>query len=88
MAGIQASLQLASPDRKIYLVEKTPLLGGLVTNFEKNFLSMKPLSNTVNEKIKEINSNENISKINLFFSTCSGMSSGRVKCVGKTKETN
>ena len=60
IAGIEASLQLASPERKIYLVEKSPELGGLVTNFEKNFLSMKPLSETINKKIEQINTNENI----------------------------
>jgi len=60
IAGIEASLQLASPERKVYLVEKTPELGGLVTNFEKNFLSMKSLSEIINSKIEEINTNENI----------------------------
>ena len=60
IAGIEASLQLASPDRKVYLVEKASSLGGLVTNFEKNFLSMKPLSKVINDKIEEINTNENI----------------------------
>ena len=60
IAGIEASLQLASPKRRVYLVEKTPSLGGLITNFEKNFLGMKSVSNIINEKIQEINANENI----------------------------
>jgi len=60
IAGIEASLQLASPERKIYLVEKSPSLGGLITNFEKNFLTMKPFSNIINSKIDDINTNENI----------------------------
>jgi len=60
IAGIQASLQLARPNRKVYLVEKAPELGGLATNFEKNFLSMKPLQEIINGKIEEINTNENI----------------------------
>ena len=60
IAGIEASLQLASPERKIYLVEKSSSLGGLVTNFEKSFQSMKPMSEFVNNKIEKINTNENI----------------------------
>jgi len=60
IAGIEASLQLARPDRKVYLVEKTSSLGGLVKNFEKTFLGMKPVSDIVNEKIHEIEKNENI----------------------------
>ena len=60
IAGIEASLQLASPNRKVYLVEKSAEIGGLVTNFEKNFLSMKQLSGTIDGKIEKINTNENI----------------------------
>ena len=60
IAGIEASLQLASPDRKVYLIEKNPSLGGLVKNFDKTFLGMKPAEEIIKEKIKQINSNENI----------------------------
>jgi len=60
IAGIEASIQLASPKRKVYLVEKTSSLGGLITNFEKNFQGMKLASNIIKEKIQEINTNENI----------------------------
>lgn len=60
IAGIEASLQLASSDRKVYLVEKTSSLGGLITNFEKSFHGMKSTSDLINEKIQEINNNENI----------------------------
>ena len=60
ISGIEASLQLASSDRKIYLIEKTPILGGLITNFEKNFDSMKPISKFLNDKIEKIEKNENI----------------------------
>ena len=60
IAGMEVSLQLASPNRKVYLVEKTSSLGGLITNFEKTFLDMKLVSNIIKEKISEINNNENI----------------------------
>jgi heterodisulfide reductase subunit A len=60
IAGIEASLHLASPQRKVYLIEKSSELGGLVKNFEKNFLSMKPLSEIISKKIEKINTNEYI----------------------------
>ena len=60
IAGIEASLQLASPNRKVYLVEKTSSLGGLIKNFEKTYQGMKLASNIIKEKIEKINTNENI----------------------------
>jgi len=60
VAGIEASLQLASSDRKIYLVEKNSSLGGLITNFEKTFPNMKPTSDIIKQKIQDIAENENI----------------------------
>lgn len=60
IAGIETSLQLASPDRKIYLVEKSSSLGGLATNFEKIYPSMELGSNIVKQKIQDVNRNENI----------------------------
>jgi len=60
IAGIEASLQLASSDRKIYLVEKTSSLGGLITNFEKTFPSMGSSSDILKQKIQDVNKNENI----------------------------
>jgi len=60
IAGIEASLQLASPNRKVYLVEKTSSLGGLIKNFEKTYQGMKSASNFIKEKIEKINTNENI----------------------------
>ena len=60
IAGIEASLQLAHPNRKVYLVEKTSLLGGLIKNFEKTYLGMNSISDIINQKIKEIDINKNI----------------------------
>ena len=60
VAGIEASLQLASSDRKIYLVEKTSSLGGLITNYEKTFPSMRSSSEIIKQKIQDITKNENI----------------------------
>ena len=60
IAGIEASLQMTSPDRKIYLVEKASSLGGLITNFEKTYPSMKRGSDSIKQKIQDVNKNENI----------------------------
>jgi len=60
IAGIEASLQLVSPDRKIYLVEKASSLGGSILNFEKTFQGMKPISSIIENKIQEVKNNENI----------------------------
>ncbi len=60
IAGIETSLQLASPDRKIYLVEKSSSLGGLVTNFDKTYPSMQSGLENIQEKIQNINKNTNI----------------------------
>ena len=60
IAGIETSLQLASPYRKVYLVEKTSSLGGLIKNFEKTFPDMQPCQNFIQQKIEDVNKNDNI----------------------------
>lgn len=60
IAGIQASLQLASSKRKVFLVEKTSKLGGLIKNFEKTFGDMKSATKIIDNKIQKVNANENI----------------------------
>ncbi len=60
ITGIVTSLQLASPERKIYLVEKTKSLGGLINDFEKIYPSMKLGSDIIKQKTSEIEKNENI----------------------------
>jgi heterodisulfide reductase subunit A len=60
IAGIEASLQLAHSDRKIYLVEKTPSLGGLIKNFEKTYPEMHPCSTKIQQQIETMNATNNI----------------------------
>jgi heterodisulfide reductase subunit A len=60
IAGIEASLQLAHSNRKIYLVEKTSSLGGLIKNFEKMYPEMHPCSTSIQQKIEAINKTNNI----------------------------
>ena len=37
IAGMQASLDLANPDFKVYLVEKLPAVGGMMAQLDKTF---------------------------------------------------
>ena len=37
IAGMQASLDLASSDYKVYLVERGPTIGGLMARLDKTF---------------------------------------------------
>lgn len=60
IAGIEASLQLANSDRKIYLVEKTSSLGGLIKNYEKTYQEMQSCSANIQQKIETINTIKNI----------------------------
>ena len=40
IAGIQASLDLANSDHKVYLVEKSATLGGRMAQLDKTFPTM------------------------------------------------
>jgi len=60
IAGIETCLQLANSNRKIYLVEKTSSLGGLINNFEKTYPNMVPGSDIIKQRIEDIKKNENI----------------------------
>jgi heterodisulfide reductase subunit A len=37
IAGMQASLDLANSDFKVYLVDKTPTIGGMMSRLDKTF---------------------------------------------------
>ena len=37
IAGMQASLDLANSDYKVYLVDKSPTIGGLMAKLDKTF---------------------------------------------------
>ncbi len=60
ISGLSASLLLAGPERKIYLVEKEASLGGKLRNFESIYPTMEPASELLDKKIKEVEENENI----------------------------
>jgi len=60
IAGLETSLHLASPKRKIYLAEKNTHLGGILTHIEKTFPDMQSCPKMMQEKIDQINNNDNI----------------------------
>jgi heterodisulfide reductase subunit A len=60
IAGIRASKLLATPDRKVYLVEKKSSLGGKVKEFDKLFLNMDSASDMITREITGLLEKENI----------------------------
>jgi heterodisulfide reductase subunit A len=60
IAGIRATQVLASPDRKVYLVEKSPSLGGKVKGFDKLFSRMESGSALIENQLREVEEDENV----------------------------
>jgi heterodisulfide reductase subunit A len=60
IAGIRAAQVLASPDRKIYLVEKSSSLGGKVKSFDKLFTRMESGSVLIENELREVERDENV----------------------------
>ncbi|MFC1911362.1 CoB--CoM heterodisulfide reductase iron-sulfur subunit A family protein [Chloroflexota bacterium] len=60
IAGIKATQVLASPDRKVYLVEKSSSLGGKVKGFDKLFIKMESGSVLIENELKKLQEDENI----------------------------
>ncbi|MFP3975322.1 MAG: FAD-dependent oxidoreductase [Dehalococcoidia bacterium] len=65
IAGIEASLLLASSGRKVYLVEKTSYIGGNVIKLEEVFPNMECATCMVAPKQQEVLANENIEVLTL-----------------------
>jgi len=60
IAGIQASLDLAEAGHKVYLVEKTPSIGGRMAQLDKTFPTLDCSGCILTPKMKEVFSNPNI----------------------------
>jgi heterodisulfide reductase subunit A len=60
IAGIRATQILASPDRKVYLVEKSSCLGGKVKGFDKLFTRMESGSALIENELRKVGRDENI----------------------------
>ena len=60
IAGMEASLLLAGGDRKIYLIEKTDVLGGKVKELDKLLPRMESSLDIISQKIQEVEQSEDI----------------------------
>lgn len=59
-AGIEAALLMAKANRKVYLIEKSPCIGGKVARYEDVFPKMECASCMLEPKMDEVLHNENI----------------------------
>ncbi len=60
IAGIQASLEIANANKKVYLVEKTPSIGGHMAKFDKTFPTLDCAACILTPKMVEVGQHENI----------------------------
>lgn len=60
IAGMSAALQLSSPSRKVFLVEKNAELGGMVSGYDKIFPDMIKGSEITENRAKSLKEDENI----------------------------
>ena len=60
IAGIETSLSLAGPERKVYLVEKTDALGGMTNKFGQLLPHQGTNLSIIKDKIEQVNNNEHI----------------------------
>ena len=65
VAGIEASLLLANAGKKVYLVEKAPLIGGNTIKYEEVFPNMECSTCMIAPKQQEVLQNENIELLTL-----------------------
>jgi heterodisulfide reductase subunit A len=64
LAGCEAALNLASKERKVYLVDKNPSLGGQATKYENSFPALECCSCMIVPKLQEVIENPNIEFLN------------------------
>jgi heterodisulfide reductase subunit A len=60
IAGIQAALDLAEQDLKVFLVEKTPSIGGKMSQLDKTFPTLDCASCILTPKMVAVSRNKNI----------------------------
>ncbi|GBC71336.1 Cinnamate reductase [Candidatus Calditenuaceae archaeon HR02] len=65
IAGVQASLDLAKAGAKVYLVEKSPVIGGRMAALDKNFPTMDCSICIEAPKLSEVMQNKNIKVLTL-----------------------
>jgi len=64
ISGIRAAQVLASPDRRVYLVEKSSSLGGKVKSFDKLFTKMESGSALIENELRSVEGDENVEVFN------------------------
>jgi len=60
IAGIQASLEIADANQKVYLVEKSPTIGGHMAMFDKTFPTLDCAACILTPKMVEVNQHPKI----------------------------
>jgi len=60
IAGIQASLDLANAGLKVYLVEKTPSIGGRMAQLDKTFPTLDCSACILTPKMVDVSKNQNV----------------------------
>ncbi|MBC7115333.1 MAG: hydrogenase iron-sulfur subunit [Archaeoglobi archaeon] len=65
IAGMQASLELASKGHRVYLVEKEPSIGGKMVKLDKTFPTDDCSMCTISPKLSEVAQNKNIAILTL-----------------------
>lgn len=85
ISGIEVSLLLAHSGRKVYLVEKTSLIGGNVVRCEKVFTNMECATCMIAPKQQEVLGNKNIELLTLSEVTAVTGSSGNFTVTIKKK---
>jgi len=57
IAGIQASLDIANSDFKVYLIEKAPTIGGHIIKWDRTFPNLDETQKTLIPKMRELEKN-------------------------------
>jgi len=65
VAGISAALTLAQRDRKVYLIERSPCIGGKVARYEEVFPNLECAPCMLDPKLDEVLHNEHIKVLTL-----------------------
>ena len=60
IAGIHAALTLAAADKKVYLVERDPTIGGYMAKFDKTFPTLDCAACILTPKMSQVRSHPNI----------------------------
>ncbi|MGD2087334.1 MAG: CoB--CoM heterodisulfide reductase iron-sulfur subunit A family protein [Candidatus Aminicenantes bacterium] len=90
IAGIQASLEIADANKKVYLVERTGTIGGHMAMFDKTFPTLDCAACILTPKMVEVGQHPNINLMS--YSEVKGVSGGpgnyKVRVLKKARKVN